>query len=222
MISGKLDIYVEYTGTAWLSVLRKNISPGDSIDFDELKREYQKKFNLDWIGLLGFNNTYTLAMKKKEAEKYQISTFSDLIPYSHNFIFGAEFDFFERPDAYKGLIKVYPLNFSNIRELDINLRYKAIVDDRVDVIDAFTTDAQLKALDLKILSDDRHYFPSYKAGIVVRQEIIDKYPDIEKLLNKLVGKITTTKMQELNYEVEVNRKSVKEVASTFIHRLNNE
>lgn len=221
MLSGDLDIYVEYTGTAWLNVLSKDLPENNQINFAELNEIYRKQFRLKWLGLLGFNNTYGLAISKENAQNRNISDFSQLALQSENFTFGAEFDFFERSDAFPGLKKVYPFNFKNLEEMDINLRYKAFEENKIDAVDVFTTDAQIKKLDLKVLEDDKNYFPSYEAGIVIRQEILDRYPEIEPLLNQLQKKISTEKMQQLNYEVEIEKKSPAEVAKNFLHSLKN-
>lgn len=219
MLSGDFDVYVEYTGTAWLNVLKKDLASNNLIDINKLNEIYQEKFQLRWLGLLGFNNTYGLAISEKDPAK--ISTFTDLAKESENYIFGAEFDFFERSDAFPGLKKMYPFNFKNLKEMDINLRYKAFEEGKINAVDVFTTDAQIKNLNLRILEDDKQFFPNYEAGIVIRQDIIKKYPEIKPLLNKLEGKISTATMQELNYEVEIAKKSPAEVASNFLKTLKN-
>ena len=218
MISGDLDIYVEYSGTAWLNVLEEKLPPNNQINYETLHQIYEEKFKLKWLGLLGFNNTYGLAISKKHSE---ISTFSDLAQKSPDFTFGAEFDFFERSDAFPGLLKQYQFQFKKLEEMDINLRYKAFEEGKINAVDVFTTDAQIKKLDLKVLQDDKNYFPSYEAGIVIRQEILEKYPELEPLLNQLQQKISTEKMQQLNYEVEIEKKSPAEVAKNFLNSLKN-
>ncbi|WP_027377974.1 ABC transporter permease/substrate-binding protein [Kaistella palustris] len=218
MLSGDLDIYVEYSGTAWLNVLKKKLPENNLIDFSNLNETYQNQFQLKWLGLLGFNNTYGLAISKKNLD---ISNFSELADKSSDFTFGAEFDFFERSDAFPGLINIYPFNFKKLEEMDINLRYQAFEQGKIDAVDVFTTDAQIKHLDLKVLKDDKNYFPNYEAGIIIRNEIAKKYPEVEKLLSALNGKISTEKMQQLNYEVEVEKKSPAEVAQIFLKNLNN-
>ncbi|KEY19845.1 ABC transporter permease/substrate-binding protein [Kaistella antarctica] len=219
MISGDLDIYVEYTGTAWLNVLEEKLPPNNQIKFENLNTIYQEKFKLKWLGLLGFNNTYGLAISKSHT---QISTYSELAEKCSDFTFGAEFDFFERSDAFPGLKEKYPFQFKKLEEMDINLRYQAFEQGKIDAVDVFTTDAQIKNLNLKVLKDDKNYFPSYEAGIVARQEILEKHPEIEKLLFNLKDKISTEKMQELNYAVEVEKKSPAEVAKNFLNNLKNE
>ena len=220
MLSKDLDVYVEYTGTAFLNVLKKDLPEDHIINYENLNKSYQDQFQLKWLGLLGLNNTYGLAISKKEAEIQKISSFSDLAIKSGQFTFGAEFDFFERSDAFPGLKKVYPFQFKNLEEMDINLRYKAFEEGKINAVDVFTTDAQIKNLHLQVLRDDKNYFPNYEAGIVIREEIIKKYPEVESLLMNLKGKISTEKMQELNYEVEIGKKSPADVAKDFLNNLN--
>ena len=222
MLSGDLDVYVEYTGTAWLNVLKKDLPENHLINFEELNNTYENQFKLKWLGLLGFNNTYGLAISESASEKENILSYSELAVKSGNFTFGAEFDFFERSDAFPGLKKVYPFQFKNLEEMDINLRYKAFEEGKINAVDVFTTDAQIKNLNLKVLKDDKNYFPNYEAGIVIRQEILDKYPQVAKLLSELQEKISTEKMQDLNYEVEIQQKSPAEVAKNFLKTLNQE
>ena len=219
LLSGDLDIYAEYTGTAWLNVLEKPLPADNKIYYDDLNKSYQQQFNLKWLGLLGFNNTYGLAISESQALSQNIETYSDLAAQSRDFTFGAEFDFFERSDAFPGLKKIYPFQFKKLEEMDINLRYQAFQQGKIDAVDVFTTDAQIKNLKLKVLTDDKNYFPGYEAGIVIRQEIANKYPNVEQLLLELKGKITTEKMQELNYQVEIEKKSPAEVAHNFIQKL---
>ncbi|MEC5156272.1 ABC transporter permease/substrate-binding protein [Chryseobacterium sp. MP_3.2] len=221
MLSKDLDVYVEYTGTAWLNVLKKDLPQKQLINFEELNKTYENQFKLKWLGLLGFNNTYGLAISKSDAEKQNILSYSELAVKSGDFTFGAEFDFFERSDAFPGLKKTYPFQFKNLEEMDINLRYKAFEEGKINAVDVFTTDAQIKNLNLKVLKDDKNYFPNYEAGIVIRQEILEKHPAVEKLLLQLQGNISTEKMQELNYQVEIENKSPAEVAKNFINNLRN-
>ncbi len=217
LIRGDFDLYVEYTGTAWVNTLKNPLT--QKVDFETIKKRYEKEFNLLWVGLLGFNNTYSLAISKEDAQKYAIETFSDLALHSPNFDFGAEFDFFEREDAFKGLVKAYRFHFRSLHEMDINLRYKSFESHKINALDVFTTDAQIKELDLKVLKDDKGFFPNYQAGIVIRKEIVKKYPEALEILEKLDSKINDEMMQDLNYQVEVLKKSPKIVAKDFLERL---
>ena len=221
-MNGKLDMYVEYTGTGWMNVLKQKLPDDKQVRFDAIQTLYQDQFQLKWLGLLGFNNTYALAIPDSLARKFNISTSSDLARNSGHFKFGAEFDFFERPDGYEGLVKTYGFNFASIHEMDINLRYNAIMQGKVNAIDAFTTDAKIVAQNLKVLQDDLHYFPSYEAGIIIRMETLEKHPELAPLLTKLNGKINTATMMQMNYEVEVENKDPKEVAQSFIATIKQE
>jgi len=221
MMSGEIDMYVEYTGTGWMNVLKHKLPADKKINFTTMQQLYAQNYNLQWLGLLGFNNTYALAIPDSLARKYNINTCSDLALNSQYFKFGAEFDFFERPDAYPGLVDTYGFKFASIHEMDINLRYNAIVEGKVNAIDAFTTDAKILVQNLKILTDNKNYFPAYEAGIIIRKEILEKYPKIKALLIQINGKIGTKTMMQMNYEVEILKKSPQEVAASFINELNN-
>lgn len=113
----------------------------------------------------------------------------------------------------------YGFHFASIHEMDINLRYNAIVQGKVNAIDAFTTDAKIVAQNLRVLDDDLNYFPSYEAGVVIRSEILQEHPELEPLLLKLNGEISTETMMKMNYQVEVAQKDPKQVAASFIQQL---
>ncbi len=216
MLKGEIDIYPEYTGTAWLFVLKKpQINHPDSL-YTALKAEYAKQFNLNWVCRLGFNNTFTLALPESVAQKENIRTFSELAAKSNQFVFGAEFDFFEREDGFTGLNKIYPFNFKNKVELDVNLKFQALENHTVDVINAFSTDSRIRQMKLRVLKDDKLFFPAYQAGIVIRNETQQKYPELNGLFSRLEGLINDTAMLQMNYEVEIEKKSPGEVAQTFL------
>jgi glycine betaine/choline ABC-type transport system substrate-binding protein len=216
MEKGDIDIYPEYTGTGWLFVLKKDLINDPDKLYEEVKKEYENKYKIKWLGLYGFNDTFAIAVKKSTADKLNINTYSDLGLQSSNLKFGAEYDFYEREDGYKGLESTYDFNFQDKTELDIGLKYDAINSDKVDVINAFSTDAMLKKYDLKVLKDDKNFFPSYYATTLVREETLEKYPELEGVLNKLEGKINNDDMIAMNYEVEKEKKDPKEVAKEFL------
>lgn len=216
MLAGEIDIYAEYTGTAWLFVLKEpQINNPDSL-YLALKKTYAEKFRLDWVCRLGFNNTFTLALPETLAQKENIRTFSDLAAKSNQFIFGAEFDFFEREDGFPGLKKAYPFNFKNTVELDVNLKFQAIENHTVDVINAFSTDSRIHQMKLRVLKDDHLFFPAYEAGIVIRHETEQKYPELDGLFERLDGLIDDATMMQMNYEVEIEQIAPNEVAQTFL------
>ena len=215
IVKGEFDIYPEYTGTSWEAVLKKEVSYDES-KFDELQKEYKEKYNLEYVNLYGFNNTYGLAVNKDIAEKYNLKTYSDLAKVSNNLIFGAEYDFFEREDGYKELQKVYNMDFKKKIDMDIGLKYQAMKDKKIDVMVIFTTDGQLAISDVVVLEDDKKMYPSYRAGTVVRSEILSEYPELKPVLEKLNNILDDKTMADLNYQVESEGKKPEDVAREYL------
>ena len=215
IVKGEFDLYPEYTGTSWEAVLKKEVSYDES-KFDELQKEYKEKYNLEYVNLYGFNNTYGLAVNKDIAEKYNLKTYSDLAKISNNLIFGAEYDFFEREDGYKELQKVYNMNFKKQIDMDIGLKYQAMKDKKIDVMVIFTTDGQLAISDVVVLEDDKKMYPSYRAGTVVRSEILSEYPELKPVLEKLNNILDDKTMADLNYQVESEGKKPEDVAREYL------
>ena len=215
IVKGEFDLYPEYTGTSWEAVLKKEGSYDES-KFDELQKEYKEKYNLEYVNLYGFNNTYGLAVNKDIAEKYNLKTYSDLAKVSNNLIFGAEYDFFEREDGYKELQKVYNMNFKKQIDMDIGLKYQAMKDKKIDVMVIFTTDGQLAVSDVIVLEDDKKMYPSYRAGTVVRSEILSEYPELKPVLEKLNNILDDKTMADLNYQVESEGKKPEDVAREYL------
>jgi len=219
IVRGDIDIYPEYTGTSWQEVLRKDEVVSDPLElYERVKKEYEEKFGLVYLPLFGFNNTFTLAVRRESAEKDNLKTFSDLARVSERYVFGAEPDFFERKDGYENLVKTYGFRFKATRQMAIALKYPAIVSREVDVIDAFSTDGLLKKFDLVVLEDDKHYFPSYFCAPVVRKETLDKYPVIAEVLGRLEGQISNEEMTEMNYLVDEKLMDPRDVAREFLER----
>jgi len=215
IVKGEFDLYPEYTGTSWEAVLKKEDSYDES-KFDELQKEYKEKYNLEYVNLYGFNNTYGLAVNKDIAEKYNLKTYSDLAKVSNNLIFGAEYDFFEREDGYKELQKVYNMDFKKKIDMDIGLKYQAMKDKKIDVMVIFTTDGQLAISDVIVLEDDKKMYPSYRAGTVVRSEILSEYPELKPVLEKLNNILDDKTMADLNYQVESEGKKPEDVAREYL------
>lgn len=216
MLKGEIDIYPEYTGTGWLFVLKeKKIFPPKEL-FKKVSKQYMKKYKIKWFGIYGFNNTYTLALKPGVAKKYKIKTYSDLAKKGESLRFGAEYDFFEREDGYPGLQKIYGINFKKKKELDIGLKYEAISSDKVDIINAFSTDGLLKKYKLTILEDNKNFFPAYQASTLIREETLKKFPELNDVLKKLEGKVSNEDMINLNYKVESEKQDAAKVAKDFL------
>ncbi|MDK2897691.1 MAG: osmoprotectant transport system substrate-binding protein opuBD [Candidatus Atribacteria bacterium] len=220
IVNGEIDIYPEYTGTAWQEVLKQEEMISDPIElYYKVAEEYQQRFDLTWLPLFGFNNTFTLAVKAELAQKENLKTFSDLALVSEKYIFGAEPDFFEREDGFDNLAKTYGFNFKSVKEMAIALKYPAILSGEVDVINSFSTDGLLRRYNLVILEDDKHFFPSYYCAPVIRTEIIEAHPEIIEAFKKIEGKISDATMTELNFLVDEKRMEPKEVARQFLESI---
>jgi glycine betaine/choline ABC-type transport system substrate-binding protein len=216
MEAGDIDMYPEYTGTGWLFVLKNDLVTDPEALYEGVKSQYQEKYNFTWLDRYGFNDTYALAIDKSKADSMGINTFSDLAAQSAGLVLGSEYDFYEREDGYPGLVTAYGFNFKETKELDIGLKYKAIGEGQVDVINNFSTDGLLAEYDLKVLKDDKGFFPAYEAATVIRQETLDKYPELEAILNQLAGQISDEEMQQMNYYVEKENRDAGDVAAEFL------
>lgn len=215
MESGEFDLYPEYTGTGWNMVLKHDGLYTEDL-FGELENEYSEQFNMNWVGMYGFNNTYGLVVRREIAEKYNLKTYSDLKSVAGNLTFGAEYDFFEREDGYDALCETYGLNFGKTMDLDIGLKYQAINQKKIDVMVIFTTDGQLAASDVIVLEDDKNFYPSYICWNVIRAEVLEKYPELEAVFEKLNRLITDSDMAQMNYSVETENKEPRDVAEDFL------
>lgn len=213
---GDFDLYPEYTGTGWSFVLKEEGIPDDKTLYKELQQKYKNNYDLSWIGLYGFNNTYGLVIRKDLSEKYNIKTYSDLAKYSEDLTFGAEYDFYEREDGFDALCEEYGMNFKKSVDLDIGLKYNAINSKEIDVMNVFTTDGQLANSDVVLLEDNKSFYQSYYCGTVIRNDKLKKYPELEDILIKMNNILTESDMAKLNYKVESEKEDDKKVAEDFL------
>lgn len=214
MKSGKFDFYAEYTGTGWNEVLKKDDLYQEDM-FEELQSGYHE-LGMKWTGMIGFNNTFGIAVRKEIADKYNLETYSDLVKVAHQLNFGAEYDFYEREDGYHALDKTYSMRFKDTTDLDIGLKYEAIRQKKIDVMNIFTTDGQLAISDIKVLKDDKQLYPSYTCGFIVREEVLEKYPELQEVLDLFTNLISADEMAEMNYLVESENKEPEDVAKEFL------
>ncbi|MBM6819716.1 MAG: glycine/betaine ABC transporter substrate-binding protein [Clostridium sp.] len=216
IVKGDFDLYPEYTGTGWSFVLKEDGIPDDETLYKELQEKYKNNYDLSWIGLYGFNNTYGLVIRKDLSEKYNIKTYSDLAKYSEDLTFGAEYDFYEREDGFDALCEEYGMSFKKSVDLDIGLKYNAINSKEIDVMNVFTTDGQLADSDVVLLEDNKNFYQTYYCGTVIRNDILKKYPELEEVLMKMNNILTESEMAELNYKVESKKEDEKKVAEDFL------
>lgn len=215
MKSGDVDLYVEYTGTGLVNIMKEDsISDADKV-YDIVKDYFEKEYDMEWLRPLGFNNTYVLAMKKELADKYDVNTISDLTKVSTSMSLGSTMEFANRSDGYLGLQKEYGLKFNTIKGLDGGLRYSSLESDETQVADAFSTDGLLEKFNLKLLRDDKNFFPPYYAVPLVRKDTLEKYPELKSLILSLEGKLTDEDMRSLNYRAD-NGEDPRLVAEEFL------
>ena len=216
MKTGDVDMYVDYTGTIYGSVL--GLEPNSDVEavYNTVKDEMKKQYNFTVLEPLGFNNTYTLAMSKQTADKYNIETISDLCKVSNQLIFSPTLTFVERKDCLVGLQETYPLQFKEVIPIDGSPRYTALVNNECDLVDAFSTDGLLKKFDLKVLTDDKNFFLPYNAIPIINQRIKDECPEIIELVNQLQNYLNEEVMVDLNYKVDEEKQKTKDVAYNFL------
>lgn len=216
LLKGDFDLYPEYTGTAWSYVLKKQAVPSDDALFAELVQEYRDRFQLEWVGLYGFNNTFGLVVRRDIAEKLHLKTCSDLAAVTPDLAFGAEYDFYEREDGYAALCAAYGFHFKKRVDLDIGLKYPAIGKGEIDVMTVFTTDGQLSVADVTLLEDDRRFYPTYYCGTVARADTLKRFPELRAVLMKMDRLLDGADMARLNFEVEGKGRDTRDVARDFL------
>lgn len=213
---GDIDLYVDYTGTIYGSVLGKEPNSNVKEVYDTVKKEMKSKYDLNVLKSFAFNNTYTLAVKKETAEKYNLNTISDLAKVSDELVFSPTLTFVERKDCLVGLKKAYPINFKEIVPIDGSPRYAALMNGESDVIDAYSTDGLIKKFNLKILKDDKQFFLPYNAIPVTNDRVKEDFPEVEKLLDKLGKYLNEETMIDLNYRVDELKQKPSDVARDFL------
>lgn len=217
MEKGEFDLYPEYTSSGWVMVLDHEAGGMDDEEmFAQLNAEYNEKFDMSWVGLYGFNNTYAVVVRRDAAEQYNLKTTSELAAVSEQLIFGGNPDYIERADGFGLLADTYGLNFKDVKDIDIGLKYEALRNGDIDVTNGYTTDAQIGAEDVLALEDDLHLQANYFCSTIVRNEALKKYPGLEDALMKMNGLLSDKEMAQLNYQVEVEGKDEVEVAKEFL------
>ncbi len=219
LLAGRIDTYVEYTGTALAAVLKAQPFAGHEQVFDKVKEEYRRRFDLVVMPPLGFDNSFAIVMRGPQARTLGVRTLSALGPFAPRLRMGVGYEFLERRDGYKGMVEMYGLRFAEApRVMDLGLLYRALENGQVDLIAAANTDGLISALDVVVLEDDRHYFPPYDAVPIVRRETLDKFPSLRPAIERLSGKITAEEMRKLNYAIDGEKRDASTVAADFLTR----
>lgn len=222
MLGGDIDISAtRYSGTDLMSTLGRKAEKDPEKALKIVQKDFKKKFAYKWFDSYGFDNTYAFTITKKLAEKERYETISDLKKDADTLKLGVDNAWLKRKgDGYEGFKKTYGFGFGSTFPMQIGLVYDAVKNGKMDIVLAYSTDGRIKAYDLKILKDDKRFFPPYDCSPVVPEKVLKEHPELEGVIDKLIGKIDTETMQELNYEVDGKLKEPSVVAEEFLKKHN--
>jgi glycine betaine/choline ABC-type transport system substrate-binding protein len=218
LVTGDIDLYPEYTGTALTAVLKRLANDDPAVVLEEARSGY-KQWNLRWMDPLGFNNTFAMVTLRSFAQEHHLGTLSDAASYRSGWTMGAGYEFVERPDGLAGLEKTYGLQLADIKSMDLGLLYAALEEHQVNLAAGNSTDGQLVGKQFFVLEDNKHYFPPYQAAYVVRESTLAKFPALAGALQELSGMLNDESMRNLNYQLQGLHRSGTEVAREWLSQL---
>jgi osmoprotectant transport system substrate-binding protein len=220
LVSNKIDLYPEYTGTGLLAVLKLDLITDPQKVYDTVKAEYKKQFDVVWLDYADANDGQGIVVTKAASDQYGIRTITDLQRNAGNIRFASQGEFDEREDALPGLAKVYgPFNWKSTKVYDNSLKYQVLNSGEADAAPAYTTEGPLADPRYVLLEDDRHVWPPYNIAPVVRQNVLNTYPAIADILNKVNAKISTAGITALNAQVDLEQKEYEDVAKDFFEKI---
>jgi osmoprotectant transport system substrate-binding protein len=216
LVSGRIDAYVEYTGTALTAILKQPVSRDPDAVLQTVRRLYASRDDVTVGEPLGFENTFAMVIRGDDAKRLNLSTLSQAAQYTPKWHLGVGYEFEQRPDGLPGLSAAYDLHFAGPpRTMDLGLLYRALTARQVDMIAANSTDGPIQALGLVALQDDRHYFPPYQAVPLVRNESLRRWPQITQAVHMLAGKVTANDMRAMNEAVDGEHRDPADVVRDF-------
>jgi osmoprotectant transport system permease protein len=216
LATGGLDLYVDYTGTIWATIMKRtDVPPDPAVVLAEVSRYLSETHGITMVAALGFENAYALAMRDETAGRLGITTISDLTRHAPTLVMAGDYEFFSRPE-WTALAHAYDLRFRDRRSMDASLMYSALASAQVDVISAFSTDGRIAALGLSVLTDDRHVIPPYDAVLLASARLVREAPDVVDALRPFGGAIDAATMRHLNAAVDQDGESAGAVARAFL------
>jgi osmoprotectant transport system substrate-binding protein len=216
LIAGRIDSYVEYTGTALTAILKQPVNKNPQQVLDTVRRLYQQRYRVVVAEPLGFENTFAMVIRGQDAQRFHVSTLTQAAQYTPRWRLGVGYEFEQRPDGLPGLQKEYGLKFDGSpRLMDLGLLYRALNGSQVDMIAGNSTDGPIKAFHLTVLQDDKHYFPPYQAVPLVRQEALERWPKLRVVFAGLAGKVTAEDVQTMNEAVDGQHRDPAQVVREF-------
>jgi glycine betaine/choline ABC-type transport system substrate-binding protein len=218
ILAGRIDMYPEYTGTAITAILKQKPTGDEQADYEQLKSEYERRFQLTLGPPFGFNDTFAIQIRGEDARRLQLHTISDVVPYAPHWRAGFGYEFMERSDGYHGLVATYGLKFDGPpRVMDLGLLARALHSGGIDLAAGNTTDGLIPVLDLFVLEDNLHYFPRYDAVPIIRKQILEEHPEIVAAIGPLRDRINDDAMRRLNYAVDGQHQDVGKVVREFLN-----
>lgn len=216
--SGSVDIYPEFTGTVLESLVKgeKSASHDPAKTYQVAKSALKSQYQMAYLKPMAYQNGYDLAVSKSFAAKYHLRTVSDLVAVEGKIHAGFDPDFYQLKDGYPGLSKTYNLKFASVKTMEPSIRYKAIANGKVNLVDGYTTDPEVQEYHLVTLKDDKNFFPPYQGAPLMTEKLLTAHPELRPTLNKLAGKVTTTDMQKMNYRVTVKHEKAATVAREYL------
>ena len=215
ILAGRIDTYVEYTGTALTAILKEKPEGDAGEVFHRVKDEYQGRFHLDVLPSLGFNNTFAIVIRGDDARRLHLHTVSQAAAYTPQWRAGFGYEFMERPDGYQGWARTYGLKFAAPpRIMDLGLLYRALANQQVDLVAGNSTDGLIAAMGMTVLEDDRHYFPPYEAVPIIREQTLSRHPEVGRAIQEL--RVSADEMRRMNYAVDGEHREAKEVVREFL------
>lgn len=216
--SGSIDIYPEFTGTVLESLIKgdKLASHNPAKTYQVAKNGLKSQYQMAYLKPMSYQNGYDLAVTKQFAKKYNLKTVSDLVAVEGKIHAGFDPDFYQLKDGYPGLSKAYGLNFASAKTMEPSIRYKAIANGKVNLVDGYTTDPEIREYHLVVLKDNKHFFPPYQGAPLMTEKLLTAHPELRTTLNKLAGKVSTSDMQQMNYKVTVKHEKAATVARDYL------
>ena len=216
LVAGRIDGYVEYTGTALTAILKQPLDRDPQSVLATVRRLYASRYRSTVGPPLGFENTFAMVIRGDDARRLHLTTLSQAAQYTPHWHLGVGYEFEQRPDGLAGLSAAYGLKFDGPpRTMDLGLLYRALNEHQVDMIAGNSTDGPIQAFGLTVLEDDRHYFPPYEAVPLVREDSLAKHPEIQIAMDKLTGKVSAEEVRAMNNAVDGKHEDVTEVVRQF-------
>jgi osmoprotectant transport system substrate-binding protein len=223
LVSGRIDGYVEYTGTALTAILKQPLPPIGQRDeatvFRKVSSLYASRYHVKVGAGLGFEDTFAMVVRGDDAKRLNLKTISDAVktpPDPDGWRLGVGYEFQSRPDGLRGLEATYGLKFAgDPRTMDLGLLYRALSNSQVDMVAGNSTDGPIRALGFVVLDDDKHYFPPYEAVPLIREDSLQRHPGIQVAMDRLAGKVSADEVRGMNYAVDSEHKDVAEVVREF-------